>query len=132
MHWLCWLIVVRNIIIISTTTITTTNIINIIVIIIQGDMERLQLNITPMGMMDRDRKDELPEMQVIFFFFQICMFDWHSQVELIGSLETFLHLEKNEILNVFLFDLVTLTTSGWIHRPDMCSSLPNSLWQVFF
>ena len=30
----------------------------------QGDMERLQLNITPMGMMDRDRKDELPEMQV--------------------------------------------------------------------
>ena len=75
-------------------------------------MERLQLNITPMGMMDRDRKDELPEMQVIFFFFQICMFDWHSQVELIGSLETFLHLEKNEILNVSLFDLVTLTTSG--------------------
>ena len=37
----------------------------IIVIIIQGDMERLQLNITPMGMMDRDRKDELPEMQVL-------------------------------------------------------------------
>jgi len=32
----------------------------------QGDMERLQLNITPMGMMDRDRKDELPEMQVEF------------------------------------------------------------------
>ena len=31
---------------------------------LQGDMERLQLNITPMGMMDRDRKDELPEMQV--------------------------------------------------------------------
>ena len=34
----------------------------------QGDMERLQLNITPMGMMDRDRKDELPEMQVGLVF----------------------------------------------------------------
>ena len=31
-------------------------------------MERLQLNITPMGMMDRDRKDELPEMQVWLVF----------------------------------------------------------------
>ena len=36
----------------------------IVIIMIKGDMERLQLNITPMGMMDRDRKDELPEMQV--------------------------------------------------------------------
>jgi len=32
----------------------------------QGDMERMQLGTTPMGMMDRDRKDELPEMQVEF------------------------------------------------------------------
>ena len=43
----------------------------IIVIIIQGDMERLQLNITPMGMMDRDRKDELPEMQVLILFISL-------------------------------------------------------------
>ena len=32
----------------------------------QGDMERMQLGTTPMGMMDRERKDELPEMQVEF------------------------------------------------------------------
>ena len=32
----------------------------------QGDMERDQLGINPMWMMDRDRKDELPQMQVEF------------------------------------------------------------------
>ena len=32
----------------------------------QGDMERMQLGINPMWMMDRDRKDELPQMQVEF------------------------------------------------------------------
>ena len=30
----------------------------------QGDMERMQLGINPMWMMDRERKDELPQMQV--------------------------------------------------------------------
>ena len=33
----------------------------------QGDMERMQLGINPMWMMDRERKDELPQMQVKFF-----------------------------------------------------------------
>jgi len=32
----------------------------------QGDMERMQLGINPMWMMDRERKDELPQMQVEF------------------------------------------------------------------
>ena len=32
----------------------------------QGDMERMQLGINPMWMMDRERKDELPQMQVKF------------------------------------------------------------------
>ena len=32
----------------------------------QGDMERMQLGINPMWMMDRERKDELPQMQVGF------------------------------------------------------------------
>jgi len=32
----------------------------------QGDMEKMKLNITPMGMMDREKKDELPQMQVEF------------------------------------------------------------------
>jgi len=59
----------------------------------QGDMERLQLNITPMGMMDRDRKDELPEMQVEFID-RICVplysvlsdsFPWIKPL-LVGSL----------------------------------------------
>ncbi|XP_075148817.1 phosphodiesterase 6 [Haematobia irritans] len=32
----------------------------------QGDLEKLQLNTQPVAMMDRDRKDELPKMQVGF------------------------------------------------------------------
>eukprot|EP00095_Tigriopus_kingsejongensis_P010391 snap_masked-scaffold1615_size33485-processed-gene-0.0 protein:Tk10391 transcript:snap_masked-scaffold1615_size33485-processed-gene-0.0-mRNA-1 annotation:"camp cgmp cyclic nucleotide" len=32
----------------------------------QGDMEKLRLNIQPIAMMDRERKDELPKMQVEF------------------------------------------------------------------
>ena len=32
----------------------------------KGDMERMQLGINPMWMMDRERKDELPQMQVEF------------------------------------------------------------------
>lgn len=32
----------------------------------QGDLERLQLNQQPVAMMDRERKDELPQMQVGF------------------------------------------------------------------
>ncbi|XP_023335446.1 cGMP-specific 3',5'-cyclic phosphodiesterase, partial [Eurytemora carolleeae] len=38
----------------------------------QGDMEKLKLNITPIAMMDRERKDELPQMQVEFID-QICV-----------------------------------------------------------
>jgi hypothetical protein len=30
----------------------------------QGDLEKLQLNTKPIAMMDRERKDELPKMQV--------------------------------------------------------------------
>ena len=62
----------------------------------------------------------LPDMHV--WLAQSSRIDWKSW--------NFFTSWKNEILNVFLFDLVTLTTSGWIHRPDMCSSLPNSLGQV--
>lgn len=32
----------------------------------QGDLEKLQLNTKPIAMMDRERKDELPKMQVGF------------------------------------------------------------------
>lgn len=32
----------------------------------QGDLEKLQLNTKPIAMMDRERKDELPQMQVSF------------------------------------------------------------------
>lgn len=32
----------------------------------QGDLEKLQLNTQPVAMMDRERKDELPQMQVGF------------------------------------------------------------------
>lgn len=32
----------------------------------QGDLEKLQLNQQPVAMMDRERKDELPQMQVGF------------------------------------------------------------------
>lgn len=32
----------------------------------QGDLEKLQLNTQPIAMMDRERKDELPKMQVGF------------------------------------------------------------------
>ncbi|KAH8301042.1 hypothetical protein KR018_004989, partial [Drosophila ironensis] len=32
----------------------------------QGDLEKLQLNTQPVAMMDRERKDELPKMQVGF------------------------------------------------------------------
>ncbi|KZC14616.1 PREDICTED: cGMP-specific 3',5'-cyclic phosphodiesterase-like [Dufourea novaeangliae] len=38
----------------------------------QGDLERLQLNQQPVAMMDRERKDELPQMQVGFIDV-ICM-----------------------------------------------------------
>ncbi|XP_040576240.2 cGMP-specific 3',5'-cyclic phosphodiesterase [Lepeophtheirus salmonis] len=38
----------------------------------QGDMEKLRLNVQPMGMMDRERKDELPQMQVEFID-SVCM-----------------------------------------------------------
>ena len=32
----------------------------------QGDIEKLELHIKPMDMMDRDKKDQLPSMQVGF------------------------------------------------------------------
>lgn len=38
----------------------------------QGDLEKLQLNTQPIAMMDRERKDELPKMQVGFIDV-ICM-----------------------------------------------------------
>ncbi|XP_046813368.1 cGMP-specific 3',5'-cyclic phosphodiesterase isoform X2 [Vespa crabro] len=38
----------------------------------QGDLERLQLNQQPVAMMDRERRDELPQMQVGFID-EICM-----------------------------------------------------------
>jgi cGMP-specific 3',5'-cyclic phosphodiesterase, invertebrate len=38
----------------------------------QGDLEKLQLNTKPIAMMDRERKDELPKMQVGFIDV-ICM-----------------------------------------------------------
>ncbi|XP_063239936.1 cGMP-specific 3',5'-cyclic phosphodiesterase [Bacillus rossius redtenbacheri] len=38
----------------------------------QGDLEKLQLNQQPVAMMDRERKDELPQMQVGFIDF-ICL-----------------------------------------------------------
>ncbi|KAK3883144.1 hypothetical protein Pcinc_012516, partial [Petrolisthes cinctipes] len=38
----------------------------------QGDIEKEELNITPMDMMNREKKDELPKMQVLFID-SICM-----------------------------------------------------------
>ncbi len=38
----------------------------------QGDLEKLRLNTQPIAMMDRDRKDELPKMQVEFIDF-VCV-----------------------------------------------------------
>ncbi|KAB7497831.1 Cone cGMP-specific 3',5'-cyclic phosphodiesterase subunit alpha', partial [Armadillidium nasatum] len=38
----------------------------------QGDLEKLKLNQEPMAMMDREKKDELPKMQVGFINF-ICL-----------------------------------------------------------
>lgn len=38
----------------------------------QGDLERLQLNQQPVAMMDRERRDELPQMQVGFID-EICL-----------------------------------------------------------
>ena len=32
----------------------------------QGDIEKLQLNETPIAMMDRDQQDNLPKMQIGF------------------------------------------------------------------
>ena len=44
----------------------------------QGDMERMQLGINPMWMMDRERKDELPQMQVRIETGNVCFCSWSS------------------------------------------------------
>ena len=50
----------------------------------QGDIEKSELHIKPMDMMDRDKKDQLPSMQVGFIdsicmpVYQVCCAVWGS------------------------------------------------------
>ncbi len=55
----------------------------------QGDIEKSELNIKPMDMMDRDKKDQLPSMQVGFID-SICLPIYQVQYRPRVSIQWFL------------------------------------------